>query len=176
MLSPEEKKAIDKEIMKVPIRKGASLKALMVVQNNHGYVSDDYLKAIAEYLHMSAAELDGIATFYNLIYRKPVGHHVIRICDSVSCWIMGYDQLCKKICDHLEIKLGQTTKDNQFTLLPAQCLGTCDHAPALMIDEELYRDLDGQTALEIIKNYQNNGTKRGDRALNSTKDMSCSAL
>lgn len=176
MLSPEEIKAIDKEIAKVPIRKGASLKALMVVQNNHGYVSDDHLRAIAEYLHMSPAELDGIATFYNLIYRRPVGRHVIRICDSVSCWIMGYDQLCKKICDHLEIKLGQTTKDNQFTLLPAQCLGTCDHAPALMIDEELYRDLDGAQALEIIKSYQNTDAKESSFKAHQSKDMSCSAL
>lgn len=174
MLSPEEKAAIEKEIAKVPIRKGASLKALMVVQNNHGYISDDYLKAVAELLHMSPAELDGIATFYNLIYRKPVGRHVIRICDSVSCWIMGYEKLAQKIGEHLDIKLGQTTYDKQFTLLPAQCLGTCDHAPALMINDELYRDLDFTTALEIIDSYKITDDRLNSQA-HPNKDMLCSA-
>ena len=174
MLSPEEKAAIEKEIAKVPIRKGASLKALMIVQNNHGYISDDNLKAVAEFLQMSAAELVGIATFYNLIYRKPVGRHVIRICDSVSCWIMGYEELRSKISEHLNIKLGQTTSDKQFTFLPAQCLGTCDHAPALMINDELYRDLDFNTALEIIDSYKLNDDRRRSGG-HLTKDMLCSA-
>lgn len=174
MLSPEEKAAIEQEIAKVPMRKGASLKALMVVQNNHGYISDVYLKAVAEFLHMSPAELDGIATFYNLIYRKPVGRHVIRICDSVSCWIMGYEELAQKICEHLDIKLGQTTHDKQFTLLPAQCLGTCDHAPALMIGDELYRDLDITATLEIIDSYKITDDRLTSRA-HPNKDMLCSA-
>jgi NADH-quinone oxidoreductase subunit E len=174
MLSPEEKAAIDKEIAKVPIRKGAGLKALMVVQQNHGYISDDYLKAVADYVGMSATELDSIATFYNLIYRKPVGRHVIRICDSVSCWIMGYDSVVKKISEHLDIQLGQTTKDNQFTLLPAQCLGTCDHAPALMINDELYRDLDINNVIEIINSYKLSDMNKAPRA-RTHKDMSCSA-
>jgi NADH-quinone oxidoreductase subunit E len=171
MLSIEEKALIDKEIAKVPIRKGASLKALMVIQNNHGYISDDHLRAVADYLGMSSTELDSIATFYNLIYRKPVGRHVIRICDSVSCWIMGYENIAKKICEHLEISLGQTTKDNEFTLLPAQCLGTCDHAPALMIGDELYRDLDADMAIEIISNYKT----APEAQSSSSRDQRCSA-
>lgn len=122
---------------------------------------------------MSPAELDGIATFYNLIYRKPVGRHVIRICDSVSCWIMGYEKLCAKISEHLDIKLGETTKDKQFTLLSAQCLGTCDHAPALMINDELYRDLDISQALEIIDSYK---LEQKNSQAYPTKDTLCSAL
>lgn len=154
MLSPQEKIEIDKEIAKVPIRRSAGLKALLVVQRYRGYISDESLKEVADYIVMSATELDGIATFYNLIYRKPVGRHVIRLCDSISCWIMGYEGVKDRICEHLQIGFGQTTEDKEFTLLPAQCLGTCDHAPAMMIDDELYRDLDTENAVNTIKSLQ----------------------
>lgn len=151
MLTAEEKHEIDHEITKFPIARSACLEALMVVQKHRGWVSDDALKAVASYLDMSATELDGISTFYNLIYRKPVGKKVIRICDSVSCFIMGYDKIRSKIETELGIKLGQTTPDNEFTLLPTPCLGTCDKAPALMINDELHRNLTEQNVTEILK-------------------------
>lgn len=154
MLTPEERVEIDKEIAKVPVRRSAGLKALMVVQRHRGYVSDESLKEVADYIVMSATELDGIATFYNLIYRKPVGKHVVRLCDSISCWIMGYESVRKKICEHLDIDFGQTTKDNNFTLLPAQCLGTCDHAPAMMINDELFRNLHAENVVSILERCQ----------------------
>lgn len=154
MLSPQERLEIDKEIAKVPIRRSAGLKALMVVQRHRGYVSDESLKEVADYIVMSPTELDGIATFYNLIYRKPVGRHVIRLCDSISCWIMGYEGVKKKISEHLNISFGQTTEDKKFTFLPAQCLGACDGAPAMMIDDELYKNLSCENVVAIIERCQ----------------------
>lgn len=154
MLSPQEIKEIDKEIAKVPVRRSAGLKALMVVQRHRGYVSDESLKEVADYILMSPTELDGIATFYNLIYRKPVGRHVVRVCDSISCWIMGYKSIQRKISEHLKIDFGQTTEDKKFTLLPAQCLGACDSAPVMMINDELYRNLNNENVIEIIEKYQ----------------------
>ncbi len=155
MLSAEEKTEIDLEVAKFEYKQAASIEALMIVQHHRGFVSDDAIKDIALHLEMSPTELDSIATFYNLIYRKPVGRYVIRICDSVSCYIMGYDQLREKIKDQLEIDLGQTTADGLFTLLPAQCLGTCDRAPAFMINDELFRDLNVDRVVQILKDYQN---------------------
>ena len=151
MLSAEEKLEIDHEITRFPIRRSACLEALAIVQKHRTYVSDEALKDVAEYLEMSPTELDGIATFYNLIYRKPVGKKVIRICDSVSCFIMGYDKIRAQIEQKLGIQLGQTTPDQEFTLLPTPCLGTCDHAPALMINNELFRDLTEEHLIEILK-------------------------
>ncbi len=151
MLSAEEKSEIDHEITKFPVRRSACLEALAVVQRHRGWVSDDTLKAVADYVGMSATELDGIATFYNLIYRKPVGKKVVRICDSVSCFIMGYDKIRSKIEQELGIQLGQTTPDQEFTLLPTPCLGTCDHAPALMINDSLHRDLNEDNVAQILR-------------------------
>src|SRR3989338_10623015 len=151
MLSAEEKLEIDHEITRFPIRRSSCLEALAIVQKHRTYVSDEALKDVAEYLEMSPTELDGIATFYNLIYRKPVCKKVIRICNSVSCFIMGYDKIRAQIEQKLGIQLGQTTPDQQFTLLPTPCLGTCDHAPALMINNELFRDLTEEHLIEILK-------------------------
>jgi NADH-quinone oxidoreductase subunit E len=94
-----------------------------------------------------------VATFYNLIFRKPVGKHVILLCDSVSCWIMGYTRLREHLQSRLGIRLGETTADGQFTFLPIVCLGTCDHAPAMMIEDELYRDLDPEKLDAVLELY-----------------------
>jgi len=160
MLSPEEKKEIDEELAHVDYKRGASIEALKIVQRHRGYVSDEGIQDIAEYLELSPENLENVATFYNLIFRKPVGKHVIRICDSISCWILGYDQLRDRITEKLGIGLGETTEDEMFTLLPIQCLGTCDHAPALMIDDDLYRDLKPDQIDTILDEYQSG--KRGN--------------
>jgi NADH-quinone oxidoreductase subunit E len=135
MLSAEERTEIDLELAKYDYKQGASLEALAIVQHHRGYVSDENIKDIAHYLEMSPHELDSIATFYNLIFRKPVGKNVIRICDSISCWIRGYDALREKIKKEIGIDLGGTTSDNNFTMVSNPCLGCCDHAPALMIND-----------------------------------------
>ncbi|HEY9008702.1 NADH-quinone oxidoreductase subunit NuoE [Ohtaekwangia sp.] len=153
MLSLEEVHEIEEAIRVVPYRKAACIEALKVVQEHRRWISDDSLKDIAEYLHMSAEELDSVATFYNLIFRKPVGRHIILICDSISCWVMGYENIREAIMQQLSIKYGETTADNRFTLLPNPCLGICNHAPALMIDHDLYSDIKVEQVKEILEKY-----------------------
>lgn len=153
MLTEIEIQAIDHEIKLVPRKKAAVIEALKIVQKQRGWISDESVEVIAEYLEMSPAEVDSIATFYNLIFRKPVGRHVILLCDSISCYVMGYQKLYEALQKHLNIKFGQTTKDQLFTLLPNACLGCCDHAPSLIIDEDLYRDVKEEELEEILKKY-----------------------
>ena len=114
----------------------------MVVQKHRGWVSDEALRDVAAMISMSADELDGVATFYNLIYRRPVGRHVILFCDSVSCWIVGYEKIRRALEAQARHPLGETTADDRFTLLPIVCLGACERAPALMIDEDTHFDVD----------------------------------
>jgi len=83
-----------------------------------------------------------------------VGRHVIMICDSVSCWIMGYDRMRKHLRERLGIELGETTPDNRFTLLPIVCLGCCDHAPAMIVDSDLCSDLDPQKIDTELEKYK----------------------
>lgn len=153
MLSAEEIKEIDAEATRYPKREAVCIDALRIVQRHRGWISDESLRDIAGHLGMSTADVDGIATFYNLIYRKPVGRHVILICDSVSCWIMGYDRMRKHIQQRLAVQPGETTADGRFTLLPIVCLGCCDRAPAMMVDGDLHGDLDSQKIDSALENY-----------------------
>ena len=154
MLTTEEKHEIEKAISQVPVKKAAGIEALKIIQDHRRWVSDESLRDVAAFMDMSPEELDSVATFYNLIFRKPVGRHVILLCDSISCWVMGYENILAQISNRLGIKFGETTTDGRFTLLPNCCLGTCDHAPALMIDNDLYRDLATEKLDEILRKYE----------------------
>ncbi len=154
MLTAEEIQEIEREAAHYPKREAVSIDALKIVQKHRGWVSDESLRDIAEHIGMSPTDLDSIATFYNLIYRRPVGRHVISVCDSVGCWIMGCEQMRKHLQQQLGIGLGETTPDNRFTLLPTVCLGCCDRAPALMVDGNLHTDLDPRKIDTELENYK----------------------
>ena len=154
MLTPEEKIEIDKAIHHVPVKKAACIEALKIVQAHRRWISDETLHDVAEYMEMSPEALDSVSTFYNLLFRKPVGRHVILLCDSISCWVMGYEALSKQITSRLGINPGETTADGRYTLLPNCCLGTCDRAPAFMIDNDLYRNVTAEQLDDILKKYE----------------------
>jgi NADH-quinone oxidoreductase subunit E len=154
MLTTHEKHEIDEAIRLLPVRKAAGIEALKIVQEHRRWVSDESLNDIALYMGMSVEELDSVATFYNMIFRKPVGRHVILLCDSITCWVMGYEDIQEYFKKQLGIGLGETTSDGRFTLLPNCCLGTCDCAPALMIDSDLHRNLTIKQLEEILKKYE----------------------
>jgi len=153
MLSEEERKEIEREIRRSREKRSASLEALRIVQKYRGWVSDE-IHDTADLLGMTPAELDGVATFYSLIFRKPVGKHVILICDTVSCWVIGYDKILEQLTQRLGIGINETSADGQFTLLQVACLGVCDHAPAMMIGEDLYTDLTPEKVNEILGHYK----------------------
>jgi NADH-quinone oxidoreductase subunit E len=154
VLSPEEREEIEREAAHYPTREAVCIDAMKIVQRRRGWVSDELLREIADLLGMSIDELDGVASFYNLIFRKPVGRHVVMVCDSVSCWIMGYKQLRDQLSTRLGVKMGETTADGRFTLLPIVCLGACDHAPVMTVDGELHRDLDPQKLDGVLEKYK----------------------
>ena len=154
MLTVEEIKEIEHAIKLVPHKKAASVEALKVVQEHRRWVSDESLRDVAKFLDMSPEELDSVATFYNLIFRKEVGKHVILVCDSISCWVMGYESLRDALTKKIGIKLGETSADNRFTMLPNPCLGTCDCAPAMMIGNDLYRNITLDQLDDILKKYE----------------------
>ncbi len=153
MLTPEELSEIASETAHYPSRRAGAIEALKVVQRRRGFVSDESVKDIAGCLGMTPDEVDAVATFYNLVFRRPVGRHVILLCDSVSCWIMGHDAVRERLRAHLGIAPGETTTDGRFTLLPTVCLGACDRAPAMMIDGDLHGDLSPGMIESILAKY-----------------------
>ncbi|MGH8684163.1 MAG: NADH-quinone oxidoreductase subunit NuoE [Nitrosospira sp.] len=154
MLSEQESREIEVQSQHYPNNRALCLEALKIVQQHRGWVTDEGIADVAEALQMTRVELESVATFYNMIFRKPVGKHVILLCDSVSCWIMGSERLREHLGVRLDIGLGETSADGCFTLLPNVCLGACDHAPAMMIDSTHYQDLDPARIDEILAKYQ----------------------
>lgn len=154
MLSHQEREEIEAEVALLPYRSAGVIEALKVVQKHRRWVDDAAVGEIAELLGVSPTEVDSVATFYNLIFRRPVGRHVILLCDSVSCWLCGYAKVRETFAERLGIGFGQTTPDDRFTLLPVPCLGACDRAPVLMIDDDTHFDVDPARLETILEGYE----------------------
>ena len=153
-LTEAETLAIRSEASHYPNKQAASIDALKIVQDRRGWVSDEALRGIAELLDMSAAELDSVATFYNLIFRRPVGRHVVFLCDSISCWVCGSESAQATLEKKLGARLGETSADGRFTLLPICCLGACDKAPVALIDGDLHERLTEEGTDAILQRYE----------------------
>ena len=154
MLSEKEQREIASELQHCEFKQSASIDALKIIQKHRGWVSDEAIRDVAAMLEMSADELDAVATFYSFVFRMPVGRHVILVCDSISCWVMGYNPLLDLLKTELGIAFGETTGDKRFTLLPISCLGACDRAPAMMVDEELYGPVTAEMMEGVLNKYK----------------------
>ncbi len=154
MLDAEETRLIREEAGSWPNKRAALCEALMIVQERRGWVPDDAVADIAAELEMSAEEVEAIATFYELVFRKPVGKHVIFVCDGVSCRVTGYRAVLEKLKRRLGIDFGETTPDGSFTLLPAGCLGVCERAPAMIIDGEIFGNLTPETVERALLKFE----------------------
>lgn len=110
--------------------RGAMLEALRLVQHAEGWVSDERIADIAALTGMTTAEIDNLASFYSHIFRKPVGKHLILLCDGASCWMNGGEAVAAAVKERLGIGFGETTPDGEYTLINTACVGGCDHAPA----------------------------------------------
>jgi len=153
-LTDIEREEILHEIKHYEYPRAASIEALKIVQKYRGWVCDGAIYSIAEVLNIPASDVEGVATFYSQIFREPVGRHIIRVCDSMTCYISGYENVLGCIKKKLNIDIGQTTADKRFTLLPVCCLGNCDKAPSMMIDDDTYSKVDVSKISELLEVYQ----------------------
>jgi NADH-quinone oxidoreductase subunit E len=154
MLTEQEKNEITAELAHCATKASASVEALNIIQRYRGWVPDEAVIDVAQILDMTPDEVDAVATFYSFIFRRPVGKHVILLCDSISCWIMGYNPLLDVLKARLGIAFGETTVDKRFTLLPISCLGACDRAPAMMVDDDLYGLVTPEMMEGILEKYK----------------------
>lgn len=150
-MTEQEREELERTLAAYPTRRAGCVGVLKSLQARRGgWISRETLQEAADLVGMSATELEGIASFYSLLFREPVGKHVILVCDSITCWIMGGERVMDHLQRRLSIGLGETTADGEFTLLPVCCLGNCDHAPTMMIDGRCYDDLTPERIDEIL--------------------------
>ena len=153
-LHPDDEAAILREKEHYEQPQAACIEALKIVQRRHGGVPDGAIMAVGRLLGLGFAAVDGVATFYSLIFRQPVGRHVILVCDSSSCFLTGYETLKQALVEKLGVDYGATTADGRFTLLPVCCLGACDGAPALMIDGETFGPVTPEDLSDLLEGYE----------------------
>jgi len=138
MLPEQLKTELQARIAHAVTNREAAVDVLKSLQAHYGWLTDEAMAEAAALLGLSTLQVEELATFYEMLYRRPVGKRVIHVCDSISCWAMGGESLLAHLAQTLGIQVGETTADGAFTLLPCCCLGNCGEAPTLMIGDSLY--------------------------------------
>jgi NADH-quinone oxidoreductase subunit E len=116
----------------------AAVDVMYALQHHYGYLCDEAMHHASGLLGMTTLELESLATFYDYLYRRPVGRYVIHVCDSVVCWMFHQDSIFDYLCRTLGVPPGGTTEDGLFTVLPAACVGNCHNAPTMLVNGKFY--------------------------------------
>lgn len=154
LLTDASLKEIDIWVNKYPADKkqSAVMSALRIVQDqNRGFLTEDLMDAIAEYLDMRPIAVYEVATFYSMYELEPVGKHKICVCTNISCMLLGSDTVVDHLSDKLGINLGETTTDGRFTLKEVECLGACVNAPVIQIGDKYYENLTEEKIDQVLE-------------------------
>jgi len=153
MFSDSVVDALNNVRQKYPDSQGAVLPALHILQKEYGYLTPEAIRFVSQQLKVSESDVFGTATFYSLYRWKSAGKYQIQICHNLSCSLLGAETMIK----HLEMKLGvcegQVTKDGKFSFLRMECIGRCDGAPAMLVNDDYYGELTPAKIDEILKRY-----------------------
>lgn len=151
---PSLPEALDAELARlvasVARPREAAVDVMYALQRHYGYLCDEAMHRAAEVLGMTTLELESLATFYDYLYRRPVGRYVIHVCDSVICWMFHQDSIFDYLCRTLGVSPGDTTEDGLFTVLPAACIGNCHNAPTMLINGRFYDRLTPERIDDVL--------------------------
>lgn len=136
---------------KYPQKRSALIPALHLAQQQEGYLSLEMQKEVADLFDLTLNDVHSVVTFYDMFFEKPVGKHVIHVCKNVSCMLRGSDELLEKLCAHLQVRPGEVTADGEFTIIPSECLGACDKAPMMLVDDLVKGPVKVQDLEEILQ-------------------------
>lgn len=128
-----------------------AVRVMYDLQCHYGYLSDEAVQVAADLLGMTTLEVEELATFYDFIYRKPVGKYVIHVCDGVVCWMYHENTMFDYLCQKLGVGPGEVTPDGMFTVLPTECVGYCEHAPALLINGKHYGPMNWEKVDQLLE-------------------------
>jgi NADH-quinone oxidoreductase E subunit len=149
-LSEQSMREFERILSRYPDREAAILPTLYLWQREFGNVSDEGIVRIAELLGLSPARIEGVATFYTMYNRKPVGRYHVQVCRNLSCSLMGAERLIEHLTEKLGVKPGDTTPDGRFTLSTVECLGSCGTAPVMQVNDDYYENLTGDAIDAIL--------------------------
>ena len=150
MIPGHLKANLEQRVADANTNREAAVDVMKELQRHYGWLTDEALEEASQLLGLSPLQVEELATFYEMIYRRPVGRHVVHVCDSISCWASGGETLLESLVQLLEIEPGSTTADGGVTLLPCSCLGNCGEAPCMMIGEIQYGRMTPEAGAQIV--------------------------
>lgn len=156
LITEQSVQQIDHWIAKYPEdeRQSAVMAALMIVQEEHGYLTEALMNAVADYLSMPAIAVYEVASFYSMYEHQPCGRNLINVCTNISCKLRGADKLAENLQTKLGIGLGETTADARFTLRKVECLGACVGAPVVQINKNYHENVSIESVDALLEQYQ----------------------
>lgn len=154
MFSESAIKELNEIRKRYPDRKGALLPALHIAQREFGWLNNDAMKAVADILNLTEAEVKGTASFYSMFRLKPMGRNVIQLCTNVSCMILGAERLIDFLKNRYGLEPNKTTDDGRFSLVIMECIGACGTAPAMLVNNDFYDNLTEERIEDILSRYR----------------------
>jgi NADH-quinone oxidoreductase subunit E len=157
--TPENQARFDANVARYPSdqRKSAVLYALYLAQSQQGYLTASAMAHVAQQIGCSAAEVEDVVSYYTMFFTKPVGTYVLNVCRTLSCALLGAERVTEEICAALNIKPGETDPTGTFTLIEVECLGACDRAPVVMVNDDWHERLAPEQVREFIENVRTRG-------------------
>ncbi len=150
----ETMKEFERVVSRYPDRKAAILPTLHLAQKEFGYVSDEAILYVASLIGVPPAQIAGVATFYTMYNRRPVGKYHVQICRNISCSLLGAEHLIDVAARTLGIKPGETTPDGKITLSKVECLGSCGTAPVMQVNDDYHENLTEESLAKILGNLK----------------------
>jgi NADH-quinone oxidoreductase E subunit len=157
--SPENQAAFDEIVTHYPPeqRKSAILYALFLAQRQQGYISRAAMRFVAGQIGCTAAEVEDVVTYYTMFYRQPVGTYVVNVCRTLSCALRGAERVTEELSAALGIRPGETDPSGTFTLVEVECLGACDRAPVVMVNDDWHECLAPERAAQLVEELRRRG-------------------
>jgi len=149
-ISEETRARIAAEMARFPVKRGALLAALRMVQAELGCIAPDTARAVAALFGIRPIEVMEVVSFYNMLFDRPHGRHQVYVCTNLSCSLRGGRALLRALEEHLGVRAGETTADGRIHLGHEECLGACAGAPMMRVDETYHEDLDAESAKQIL--------------------------
>lgn len=149
----DTEKLVEHLVAKHGKSRNSLLPVLQGVVKEEQFLSDEAMIAIAKALNLSSADVYGTASFYTFLDTEPRGKNIIRVCKTITCKMKGKQQILEVLENHLKIKEGETSRNNKFTLLSANCLGWCHKGPVMLVNDDVYPEVTPDKVIEIIEKY-----------------------
>ncbi len=149
--SPESLRRYEEIVARYPQKRAAIMPVLWLAQSEFGWLSVEVMQYVASLMGFPLAWVSGLASFYTMYYKKPVGRYHLQVCTNLSCMLRGSDDIVHCLEKRLGIGLGETTPDKRFTLDEVECLASCGTAPMMQVNEDFHENLDRRRTLELIE-------------------------